>query len=237
MEPQPLRDASVHLLFEAQGDRTSTFARWTKILSHQFGQMDTALGFPAMVSESQGRAPAPTVRFFDDLISVSVQGSGLLFQTVADYPGWNKIRGRIEAVIEAAIGEFSPTPEIRRIDMRYLNFFTESRGAADIVNVEVTVPDQVGGNRTSLRVASGAEQNPGHDITVTDHVSLDESENQGVIVDIATWVDVQSRINDIGATMQQIDQAHQHEKMLFSKLMHEDVLQELTKEWEEVSNE
>ena len=235
MEPQPLLDAAIRFEFTSELDRPTTLAQFSRVLSGLFSQMDVGFGL-VDEDDAAGRGQAVAApRYFDETIAVSVQASSILFQTVAEYPGWRSFKQRLSEVLEGAESITGANITIDRILLRYLNFFDESENMSDVVECDLRLPESVIADRRAARFAGGREtwSEPGFDMTVTDHVSLETSSKSGVIVDVSVWANVDSMHLESARLLSWIDRLHSVEKRQFASMLQPTLLDRMTVEWED----
>jgi len=238
MEPQPLYDAIVRLGYSSDLDRPSLIRNWASVLIDIFPQMDA---FFSAGTEGDGPEPGPIpgVRFFDQDFSVTVQESMLTIRTVSDYPGWSAVRLVAARILEGAATELPGTDEIVRISMNYINYFENTLTLNDVLRDSVAPLGGIMSDRNAVRSLKNPvpPSNIGHDVMVSDGISMDSSGRTGVILDIMAWVEERVHMENVSVILSSLDEIHRYEKRLFAGLIHPGVLEEITKEWEEIADE
>ncbi len=156
MEPQPLLDAAIHIEFTSDVDRSTILAQLSRVLTGLFSQMDVGFGVVNEDDRLGGRQTVASPRYFDEVIAVSVHGSSILFQTVADYPGWQDMRQQVAAVLEEAQSITEANISVDRMLLRYLNFFEESENMSDVVQCDLRLPESIVPDRLETRFAGGS---------------------------------------------------------------------------------
>jgi len=75
-----------------------------------------------------------------------------------------------------------------------------------------------------------------HDVTVADSISINQSDVEGVILDIGAWKQVEVNLGSTGDLLKEIDLLHRYEKRLFTSLIKSEILHAITKEWEDIED-
>lgn len=238
MDPQPLIDVSVRFTFHSSLDGPSELLQWNRVLSSLFNQMDIGFASPLTDDESIEQGPVGVLRFFDDRYDVSVNGNNVIVRTTVDYPGWDSMSAMLSKIIKKASVEYKDSYTINRISARYLNYFTNSPWMKDIVDIGVDVPESIDAGRHSIRLASGPSETTRimHDVTVADSISINQSEAEGVILDIGVWKQVEVNLGSTVDLLKEIDLLHRYEKRLFTSLIKNEILHAFTKEWEDIED-
>lgn len=238
MDPQPLLDVSVRFTFHSSLDGPSELLQWNRVLGSLFNQMDIGFASPLTDDESIEQGPVGVLRFFDGTYDVSINGNNVIVRTTADYPGWDSMSALLNKIIKKASDEYKDRYTINRISARYLNYFTNSPQMKDVVDVGVDVPESIDAGRHSIRIASVPSETTRimHDVTVADSISINQSDAEGVILDIGAWKQVEVNLGSTVDLLKEIDLLHIYEKRLFTSLIKSEILHDLTKEWEDIED-
>lgn len=235
MEPQPLQDASLIMRLHNHGDRSTSLSKWVHTIGRHFSQMDMSWRHPSIEEGFEREMPLGTPRFFDDRFSVQIQNDGIFLQTVAEYPGWSSFQRCFVELLEDAAKDFGGTFTVHSLGLRYLNFFEGFDKISDVASCEIQLAPKIEASRHSIRVA-GERDGRLHDITATDNVQSDSSEQRGVILDIAAWKEGEWEGSNAGRLAAELDDLHRYEKELFTSLLNPAYLERITTEWEVVDD-
>lgn len=239
IEPQPLLDVSVSLLCRTGLERSENNRFWSAILSDQFRQMDIVRTVPESEDVEGDQRLISAVRFFDQSLSVTISGDQLSFRTVCEYPGWTVLRSKIERVLNPPVNAAGHDFGVGRVWMRYLNFFAGVARLEDVVRVDRCFPAELQPDRRFFRLRRDGEpgKRPGFDASVADRVDPTQDAEEGLIVDVATWIEARSPEYRIDGVVETLDSLHAYEKRVFVSLIQPQWLRDHVTEWEEAADE
>jgi uncharacterized protein (TIGR04255 family) len=201
--------------------------------------MDIVRGLPESEEAEGDQRPISAVRFFDQNLGVTINGDQLSFRTVYEYPGWTVLRSKIEKVLKPAVNEAGHDFGVGRVWMRYLNFFAGVSRLEDVVRVDRCFQAELEPDRRFFRIRADGEpgKRPGFDASVADRVDPTQDAEEGLIVDVTTWLEADLPEHDTDGVVETLDSLHAYEKRVFVSLIQPRWLTNHVTEWEEVADE
>lgn len=138
------------------------------------------------------------------------------------YPGWPTVRDELWSIIQ----NLSPDlyEHIAELSLRYVNFFPSKPGVDDVVQIEATTPFGDATTRRWFRFQT-EDGEVRHDITCAEGVSVENSDEHGVILDIASTMN--SGLPGGSAVIESFDRLHDREKRAFMSMITSDYISTL----------
>lgn len=220
IDPQPIVNVEVALLFSGAGDHATRLLHFYKVVA------EGANGVELVPSSHRPDGEMDWFPFAETRLSLRhsvaiVRPDTIELDYGPSYPGWTEVREELLLIVKNLDPDICG--QIAKMSLRYVNFFPSERDLTDVFQLDVSTLLGAAMKRRWVRFQM-EDQGIQHDVTCAEGVSAGRDDEDGVILDVASMVEPDSQDDNVEAVMATVDRLHDQEKRMFMTIIRSDYL-------------